>query len=126
MASIDDWEWLEAADGLTEDNRFETALGILQRFIATRYHSSLLALAHLRAGLIQLRGLHRYPAAYQHLLAVLDLEPPVDVAQTARAALEEGRKAPTRNNLVIARETSRGVCTRLAGLLTCSVWVGVV
>ena len=92
MASIDDWEWLEAADGLTEDGRFETALGILQRFIATRYHSSLLALAHLRAGLIQLRGLHRYPAAYQHLLAVLDLEPPVDVAQTARTALEEVEK----------------------------------
>ena len=107
MASIDDWEWLEAADGLTEDNRFETALGILQRFIATRYHSSLLALAHLRAGLIQLRGLHRYPAAYQHLLAVLDLEPPVDVAQTARAALEESKstdeKRPGRSPLNISR-----------------------
>ena len=84
MASIDDWEWLEAADGLTEDNRFETALGILQRFIATRYHSSL-ALAHLRAGLIQLRGLHRYPAVSTPL-AVLDLEPPVMLHKRASRA----------------------------------------
>lgn len=77
------------ADWLTEVRRYEPALAILQRYIATHPTSAGLARAHLRAGLILLRGLERPTAAYQHFLSVLDLQPSPDVAQAARLALAD-------------------------------------
>ena len=82
-----EWDVINLADGLTRVERFDAGLAVLQRFIGTRPNSPVLSLAHLRAGLIQLHGLHRGPAAYQHLLAVLDLEPPPEVEKAARENL---------------------------------------
>ena len=87
--ALDDQDVLQLADWLTEQQRYEPALAVLQRFIATHPHSGVLPHAHLRAGLIHLKALQRPMAAYQHLLAVLDLEAPAAVEQAARAALTE-------------------------------------
>lgn len=77
------------ADDLTDSRHFDDALAVLQRFIATHPYSEDLARAHLRAGFIQWRGLHRPTAAYQHFLAVLDLNPSADVAEVARRSVRE-------------------------------------
>ena len=77
-------------DWLTEQGRFSGALAILQRHIAQRSAGdAVLARAHLRAGLLQLRGLGRPTAAYQHLLTVLDLHPSAEVERAARDGLDE-------------------------------------
>ena len=86
---VRDEDVFELADGLTESRRYEPALALLQRFIATHPHAPTLSRAHLRAGLILLRGLQRLPAASQHLLTVLDLNPMRDVEQAARLALAD-------------------------------------
>ena len=86
---VEDHQLIVLADGLSEIERYEAALAVLQRFLATRPRSELLSVVHLRAGLIQYRGLRRLQAAYQHLLTVLDLSPPADVERAARQALEE-------------------------------------
>ena len=81
---LDDWDLVQLADGLTEHQRYDAALAILQRFIATRPHSELLGIVHLRAGLVQVEGLGREAAGYQHLQAVLDFQVPPEVEQKAR------------------------------------------
>ena len=85
---IGDWEILSLADGLTKEEKFDASLAVLQRFIASRPNSPVLSLAHLRAGLIHLHGMNRTAAAYQHLLTVLDLAPPSEVADAARKGIE--------------------------------------
>ena len=85
--AIGDWDIISLADGLTQAEKFDAGLAVLQRFIATRPNSPLLSLAHLRAGLIHLYGLNRSAAAYQHLLNVLDLSPPSEVESAAREGL---------------------------------------
>lgn len=87
--AVQDGAVLQLADWLTEQRRYEPALAVLQRFIATRPHSPLLPHAHLRAGLIHLKALQRPEAAAPHLLAVLERDPPAAVASAARGALAE-------------------------------------
>lgn len=77
------------ADWLVDARKFEAALSILQRYIATHPTSRDLGGAHLRAGLIHLRALERPTTAYQHLLAALELEPSPDVERAAREGLAE-------------------------------------
>ena len=89
---LDDWDLLKLTDGLTQLNNNSASIAILLRFISTRPTSTILPLAHLRVGLINLRVFNKIPAAYQHLLAVLDLNPPIKVEKTARMALEEIEK----------------------------------
>ena len=85
--TIGDWDVINLVDGLTKSNRYEAGLAVLQRFIGSRPTSPILSLAHLRAGLIHLHGMSRAPAAYQHFLTVLDLNPPPEVEQAARQGL---------------------------------------
>ncbi|MEE2959729.1 MAG: rhomboid family intramembrane serine protease [Myxococcota bacterium] len=92
---LGDWSLLGLADGLTEVEAFGEALVVLQRFIGSRPTSKNLSLAHLRAGLIQLHGLKRPTAAYQHLLTVLDLDSPSSVDIEARQAIDTIENLPT-------------------------------
>jgi hypothetical protein len=77
------------ADWLTRGEHHEPALTVLRRFIAAHPTSPHLAEAHLRAGFVHLRGTGRRAAAYQHLLAVLDLEASAEERRLARGALAE-------------------------------------
>lgn len=77
------------ADWLTIEKRFDTALAILQGFMAMHPHSRFLARAHLRAGYIYLRAKARYSAAAQHFLTVLDVDPEPDVEAAAREGLRQ-------------------------------------
>jgi len=86
---LDDEEIFALADWLTEQGRYSPALAVLQRFIAQHPNSAKLDRAHLRAGLVQWRGLGRGTAAYQHLQSVLDHRPSADVEAAARQALQE-------------------------------------
>ena len=95
---ISDWDVFSLADGLTRISRYDAGLAVLQRFISTHQGSPQLSVAHLRAGLINLHGLHRVPAAYQHLLTALDLKPRSEVASAARAALAEIEPTMTQPN----------------------------
>ncbi len=87
-AGLRDDDVVTLSDRMTEAGELEAALALLQRFIATHPHSPALARAHLRAALIHLR-LERNPAAYQHFLAVLDLEATSEEAAAARSGLAE-------------------------------------
>jgi membrane associated rhomboid family serine protease len=82
-------EVFTVADALAERTAHDAALTILRRWVATHPNDPELAAAHLRLGLIQLHGLGRPTAAYQHLLTVLDLEPAWEVEEAARRALAE-------------------------------------
>jgi len=86
---LEDQQLITLADGLSEAERYDAALAVLQRFLATRPRSPLLSVVHLRAGLIQYRGTRRLDSAYQHLLSVLDLNAPQDVEAAARKAISE-------------------------------------
>ena len=86
---VEDNQIIALADGLSEMGRYDAALAVLQRFLATRPRSPLLSVVHLRAGLIQFRGMRRLQPAYQHLLTVLDLRPAADVEAAARRAIDE-------------------------------------
>jgi membrane associated rhomboid family serine protease len=86
--SLPDVPVLALADWLVQSEQLPAALAVLQRFIATHPRSPLLGRAHLRAGLIHLRE-RRLPAAYQHFLAVLDLDAGADEIEGARAGLAE-------------------------------------
>ena len=77
------------ADGLTEGERYASALAVLQRFVALAPTHPKLPHAHLRMGLLHWRGLHQPQAAYQHFLMVLDMPAPAEVTDTARRALAE-------------------------------------
>jgi membrane associated rhomboid family serine protease len=85
---LDDWDLVQLADGLTETRRFDAALAVLQRFLATRPHSDILGIVHLRAGMVQVDGLNRESAGYQHLQAVLDYNVPAEVEAKAREMIE--------------------------------------
>jgi hypothetical protein len=80
---------LALADGLVEEHMYDTALAILQGFIAMHPLSPDLPRAHMRAGYTLLRGKKRPQAAYQHFLSVLDLHPHPDTAALAQQAIAE-------------------------------------
>jgi len=93
---LDDWDLVQLADGLTERERYDAALAVLQRFLATRPHSDILGIVHLRAGMVQVEGLNRESAGYQHLQAVLDHNVPAEVEAKARemiAVIDNRRRA---------------------------------
>ena len=84
------------ADALTEQRQFAEALIVLRRWIGqSSPDPDICARAHLRMGLIYLRGLQRPASAYPHLLDVLELpasEPVRDAARDALATIEgDGR-----------------------------------
>ena len=85
---LDDWDLVQLADGLTETRRFDASLAVLQRFLATRPHSDILGIVHLRAGMVQINGLNREAAGYQHLQAVLDFNVPDEVEAKAREMIQ--------------------------------------
>jgi membrane associated rhomboid family serine protease len=87
--ALDEEEVFTLVDWLTEQGKYSPALAMLQRFIAQHPLSGQLDRAHLRAGLLQWRGLGRATPAYQHLLTVLDHHPSEPVEAAARAALRE-------------------------------------
>jgi membrane associated rhomboid family serine protease len=83
---------LMLADGLTQNQQYQAALAVLQRVIVLYVDADkteFLARAHLRAGLIQWRGLKSAAAARAHLLAVLDLAADARVHTAATLALQE-------------------------------------
>ena len=73
---------------MTETRRFDASLAVLQRFLATRPHSDILGIVHLRAGMVQINGLNREAAGYQHLQAVLDFNVPDEVEAKAREMIQ--------------------------------------
>lgn len=76
------------ADLLGQRGYAPAGLAVLQQLIASEPAAPILAATHLRVGQLQL-ALQRYPAAYQHFLAVLDLDPQSEAAQVARQGLYE-------------------------------------
>jgi membrane associated rhomboid family serine protease len=88
---IDPQTCFDLADAFTQRRAFSHGIGILQRYLAD--HPSgpplHLAQAHLRLGLLHLRGLAASTAARQHLLAVIDLLPASDEAEAAKMALRD-------------------------------------
>ena len=74
----------------------QEALTVLKRLVAAEPQLDVLAEAHLRLGLLHLHVLGRPTTAYQHLLTVLDLDPPAAVAEAARFGLSQikGRRGP--------------------------------
>jgi len=86
---LSDADVLAMTDWLAEVGRSDTALAVLQRYIATHPMSAGLPAAHLRAGLLQLHEHGQPTAAYQHLLAVLDLAPHGALADAAREAIAD-------------------------------------
>ena len=65
------------------------ALVVYQRHLRDYPLGPYAAEAHLGAGLVQLHAQHQPAAAYQHLVAVFDLDPHPETAQHARAALAD-------------------------------------
>ena len=65
------------------------ALVVYQRHLRDYPLGPYAAEAHLGAGLVQLRARQQPTAAYQHLVAVFDLDPHPETAQHARAALAD-------------------------------------
>ena len=63
------------------------ALVVYQRHLRDYPLGPYAAEAHLGAGLVQLHAQHQPTAAYQHLVAVFDLDPHPETARHARAAL---------------------------------------
>jgi len=61
--------------------------------------------AHLGAGLVQLESFGQATPAYQHFLEALELDPPPEVADRARAALDA---IAARQKLQIGRPRTRG------------------
>jgi membrane associated rhomboid family serine protease len=74
---------------LARSGHSEAALAVFRRHLRDYPNGPGAAEAHLGAGLVQLHALHQVAPAYQHLLEVLDVDPPADVAARARVALEE-------------------------------------
>ncbi|MEE8410847.1 MAG: rhomboid family intramembrane serine protease [Myxococcota bacterium] len=85
---LGDADILALSDWLGERDQDQAALAVLQRYIATHPTSRSLPAAHLRAAALQLRA-ELIPSAYQHYLAVLDLDPTREEAADARLGLEE-------------------------------------
>ena len=65
------------------------ALVVYQRHLRDYPLGPYAAEAHLGAGLVQLHAQHQPTAAYQHLVAVFDLDPHPETAQHARDALAD-------------------------------------
>jgi membrane associated rhomboid family serine protease len=80
---------LRLAGWLAESGHSEAALAVYRRHLRDHPAGPGAAEAHLGAGLVLLHALHQVAPAYQHLLEVLDLDPPPHVAARARTALEE-------------------------------------
>ena len=78
---------LTLAAELRHRDQSETALGVLQQFIAQKLDSPLLPQAHIQAGLVHLQHTGRLEAARQHFLAVLDIGTDVMASRQAREGL---------------------------------------
>ncbi|MBN1959332.1 MAG: rhomboid family intramembrane serine protease [Deltaproteobacteria bacterium] len=78
---------LALASGLDKEGESEAALAVLQSFIANRPQSTMLAEAHYFTAIIHIEHTGRLLAAREHLLSVLDLQPSVSLAMSARQAL---------------------------------------
>jgi hypothetical protein len=78
---------LALAEGLRANGHAEAALMVLRRQMRDFPSAPGLAEAHVLAGEILLEDLGQPTAAYQHLLAALDLEPSVAAATRARRGL---------------------------------------
>ncbi len=77
-------ELLLMADRLREGKQSEPALFLYQRLLADYPRSANQDRAHLGAGLVQFYGKLQPAAAYQHFLAVLDLDPSPQMESLAR------------------------------------------
>jgi membrane associated rhomboid family serine protease len=80
---------VKLGDWLAHNGHSKAALTLYQRHLRDDPRGPRAADAHLGAGLVELRDLHRPAAAYQHFLDALDLNPTPATAQRARAGLAE-------------------------------------
>lgn len=80
---------IELGDWLARNRHSEAALIVFQRHLRDYPLGPGAAIAHLGAGLVQLRGLDQPAAAYQHLVEVFDHDPNPETRRAARAALSE-------------------------------------
>jgi membrane associated rhomboid family serine protease len=80
---------LRLGDWLARNGHGKAALVLYERQLRDDPRGPGAAEAHLGAGLVQLRDLHRPAVAYQHFLDALDLDPAPATAQKARAGLAE-------------------------------------
>ena len=96
---------LALADWLQEQGHADAALTVYRRQLRDHPNGPGAAEAHIGAGLIQLESLGLSTPAYQHFLDALDLHPPRDVADRARAGLAA---IAARQKLQIGRPRSRG------------------
>ena len=87
LRSIPAVDVFATADSLTRDARFTEALEMLALFVEEHPGDPRVASAHLRMGLIQLKGQHHLSAAQHHFQRVLESNPPPEVEHAAREAL---------------------------------------
>jgi membrane associated rhomboid family serine protease len=80
-------ESIALANWLQQQGQDRAALVVYRRHVRDYPRGPLLAEAHLGAGLVQLYGFGQATAAYQHFLAVLELEADPAVQAQAREAL---------------------------------------
>ncbi len=80
---------LSLANWLADHRHAEAALVVYRRHLRDYPQGPGLAEAHLGAGLVQLEALAQPTPAYQHFLAVLELDPSPEIAARARDALAE-------------------------------------
>ncbi|MEL6545104.1 MAG: rhomboid family intramembrane serine protease [Myxococcota bacterium] len=84
-----DSEVMKLADYFTDRGDYDTAVSVLQRFIAQYEGSDRAARAHLRAGLIYVHFKRQPTTAAQHLHAVLDMNPSPEMEEVVRTALAQ-------------------------------------
>jgi len=78
---------LALADWLRRNRHDEAALLVYRRHLRDYPHGPGAAEAHVGAALVLLDAFGQATPAYQHLLEALDLDPSVETAAQARAAL---------------------------------------
>ena len=80
---------IQFANWLANNQQPDAALIVYQRHLRDYPLGPYSAEAHLGAGLVQLYARNQPTAAYQHLVMVLDAEPPPDTESHARSGLAE-------------------------------------
>ena len=82
-------ESIALSNWLANHGHAQAALVVYQRHLRDYPLGPYAAEAHLGAGLVQLHARQQPTAAYQHLMAVFDLDPHPETAKHARAALAD-------------------------------------
>ena len=86
---LEPYDSISLSQWLANHGHPAAALVVYQRHLRDYPLGPYAAEAHLGAGLVQLHAQHQPTAAYQHLVAVFDLDPHPETAQHARTALAD-------------------------------------